>query len=200
MVVRGQFARIARGAAVTAVVLLAGCVTTVPQRPLPPPAPPARVAPPDTTVYAAPTRGQTPQQQDRDHYECAQWATQQTGFDPSRPLPAPAQPGRIRVVPSGPAPGSGVLAGAATGAIIGAAVSNPWHQGPGALIGMVAGAMLGGAAETAQNNQAQQVAAQANAEAASSAQYARDANVDAQAANYRRALGACLDARGYSVR
>jgi len=185
-------------AAVAVAVLLAGCATTVPQRPLPPPPPP--VAPPDTTVYAAPTRGQTPEQQDRDRYECSQWATQQTGFDPSRPLPAPVQPGRIRVVPGGPAPGSGVLAGAATGAIVGAAVSNPWHQGPGALVGLVAGAVLGGAVESAQNQSAQNAAAQANAQAQQNAQYARDVNVEAQANSYRRAMSACLDARGYSVR
>ena len=193
-----KFARVTLCASMVAAALLAGCATTVPQRQLPPPPPP--VAPPDTTVYAAPTRGQTQDQQDRDKYECSQWATQQTGFDPSRPLPPPAQPGRIRVVPGGPPPGSGVLAGAATGAIIGAAVSNPWHQGPGALVGMVAGAVLGGAVESAQNDHAQAAAAQANADAQQRAQYSRDANVEAQAANYRRAMGACLDARGYSVR
>lgn len=182
---------------VVVVVLLAGCATTVPQRPLPPPPPP--VAPPDVTVYAAPTRGQTPEQQDRDRYECATWATQQTGFDPSRPLPPPAAP-RMRAVPMAPAPGSGVVAGAATGAIVGAAVSNPWHQGPGALIGLAAGAVLGGVVENAQTTQAQNAAAQINADSAAHAQYTRDARVDAQAANYRRAMSACLDARGYSVR
>lgn len=177
-------------------VALAGCATTVPQYPLPPP---VRVAPPDVTVFAAPTRGQTPEQLDRDRYECGQWATQQTGFDPSRPLPAAPQP-RQRYVVAGPAPGSGVVAGAATGAIVGAAVSNPWHAGQGALVGLAAGALLGAAVESAQTQQAQQIAAQANAQANQNVQYVHDANLDAQAANYRRAMSACLDARGYSVR
>lgn len=199
MRLRGSRSSISRWASVIGVALLAGCATTVPQRPLPPP-PPRVVAPPDTSVYAAPARGQTPEQQDRDRYECSQWATQQSGFDPSRPLPAAPQPGRIRVVPAGPAPGSGVVAGAATGAIVGAAVSNPWNQGPGALIGLVAGAVLGGAVESAQADHARAQAAQINAAAESQASAARDAGVAAQAANYRRAMSACLDARGYSVR
>ena len=32
-----------------------------------------------------PSKGQTPEQQGRDAYECNQWAVSQTGFDPSRP-------------------------------------------------------------------------------------------------------------------
>ena len=59
--------------------LLAGCVVQ------PPPRPVQRVhteaPPPSADVYAYPLHGQAPQQQDRDHYECSQWATQQTGFD-----------------------------------------------------------------------------------------------------------------------
>ncbi len=45
------------------------------------PAPPA----PMTQVYFYPTKaGQTTEQQSRDHYECYNWAVQQTGFDPSQ--------------------------------------------------------------------------------------------------------------------
>ena len=39
--------------------------------------------PPETNVYFYPVRGQSPEQQDRDKYECNTWAVQQSGFDPS---------------------------------------------------------------------------------------------------------------------
>ena len=182
--------------ALVATGLLAACATQVPQYPLPPP---LRTAPPDTTVFAAPNRDQTAEQLDRDRYDCAQWATQQTGFDPSRPLPRPPQRSS-RVVVAGPAPGSGVALGAASGAVIGAAVSNPWNSGPGALLGMATGAIIGGAVENSQRQQAEQIAAQATAANDGNARYVRDPAVEAQAANYRRAMSACLDARGYSVR
>ncbi len=189
---------ILRGGAVATMTLMAsGCVTTVPQHRLPPP--PSPLVMPDTTVYAAPARGQTPEQLDRDKYECAQWATQQTGFDPSRPPPPPPPVG-MRAVPVGPAPGSGVVTGAATGALVGAAVANPWNPGPSTLVGLVAGAVLGGAVESAQNDRAHAAAAQANAQAAQNAQNLRDGNLAVQAINYRRALSACLDGRGYTVR
>jgi len=108
--------------------VLVGCATTPPpeQRPAPPPPPPRGVvyqqpAPPpvNANVYAYPMRGQPPEQQDRDHYECSIWATQQTGFDPSAPGVPPQQ--QVRIV-SGPPPGSGTAAGAVTGAILGAVI------------------------------------------------------------------------------
>ena len=59
-------------------VVLAACVAAPPQRVVvqgPP-------APPPIVVY--PANGQSPQQLDRDRYECHLWAVQQSGFDPSR--------------------------------------------------------------------------------------------------------------------
>src|ERR1700752_467771 len=124
------------GAAVASLAgFLAGCVEQPPQRPArvyqpaPPPPPP-----PSSEVYAYPLHGQNAQQQDRDHYECSLWATQQTGFDPSAPGVPPHE--RVRVV-SGPPPGTGTAVGAVTGAIIGAAISRPWEAATGALAGAV---------------------------------------------------------------
>ena len=39
---------------------------------------------PITQVYFYPKAGQSTEQQSRDHYECYNWAMQQTGFDPSQ--------------------------------------------------------------------------------------------------------------------
>jgi hypothetical protein len=144
------------------------------------------------TVYAYPQQGQSPEQQDRDHYECSTWATQQTGFNPSAPNVPPHD--RVQVV-GGPPPGAGVAVGAVTGGIIGAAVSNPRNAGAGLLIGALIGGALGAGAEANADAQAQ-AAANANLDAR---QQAQAAQIERRASDYRRALSACLEGRGYGV-
>jgi hypothetical protein len=153
--------------------------------------------PPRRTVVAAepvpsrimvyPAQGQTPEQLERDRYECHVWAVQQTGFDPSRPGLPPGE--RVMVEPANP-PGSGTAVGAIAGAILGAALAGPRDAGFGAVFGGVTGAAIGSASDA--NAQAQANAAQARADQ----NYARG---EAAASNYRRAISACLDARGYKT-
>ncbi len=176
-------------AAATAALVLSGCVAPPPPRPVyeaPPPPPPV------VTVYAYPLHGQTPQQQDRDHYECSQWATQQTGFDPS----APGVPPHDRVlVASGPPPGTNTAIGAVAGAILGAVIAPRWQAAPAAIAGAVVGGAIGStadAANAATNAQNARAVAVANQQATAAEEH--------NASNYRRALSACLDARGYSVK
>src|SRR5690242_3238312 len=67
--------------------------------------------------FVYPARGQSAQQQQKDEFECHQWAIQQTGFDPSNPRQASAPP----PPPSGsaePEAGSGAR-GAVKGAVVG---------------------------------------------------------------------------------
>lgn len=181
----GRCLRLGAGALCAAV--LAACVAEPPPRPLPPPPPP----PINTTVYAYPLHGQSPEQLDRDRYECYVWAKNQTGFDPSAPnLPAQA---RVQVV-GGPPPGTGTAVGAVSGAVIGAAVASPWQRGFGALAGALIGGAIGSSADAAQQARQQQAAQQAYA--MNSAQLAQ---LEHQAADYRRAMSACLEGRGYSV-
>jgi hypothetical protein len=154
--------------------------------------PPPTVAPlPDTRVYVYPTAGQDAAQLDRDRYECHVWSVRQSGFDPSVAQAAPHQ--RVEVVAM-PPPGTGTVAGAATGAIIGAAVSSPYQTGGGALIGAAAGAILGAASDSARAQQAAETQQRINA-----ANDQRDYGLDQLASNYRRALSACLQGRGYTV-
>lgn len=166
---------------------LAGCETAPPPRPAPPPVAYAG-PPPNTTVFAYPQNGQSADQQSRDRYECSLWAVHQTGFDPS----APNVPPEYRVVASGPPPGTGTAIGAIAGAVIGAAISPGWDRGAGAVFGGLTGAMIGSAsdAQRAQQNE-MEMTAQEQQQAAAMAQKASD---------YRRALSACLEGRGYSVR
>jgi hypothetical protein len=171
--------------------VLAACAAPPPRRVVvrdevaPPP------APPPARIIVYPAHGQTADQLERDRYECNTWAVKETGFDPS--LPGVPQSGRVVVQPA-VAPGSGTAVGAIAGAILGAAVAGPRNAGGGAIVGAIAGGAVGTASE-----------ANANAEAAY-----EQSRVDQQAdradraaavgaASYRRAMGACLEARGYTT-
>jgi hypothetical protein len=166
-------------------VLLGGCAPPVyTVRPSAAPPPP----PPSVELYFYPTKGQSKQQQDRDRYECYLWAVKQTGYDPGQAM-APHQ--RVEVVPATP-PGANVAAGAATGAVVGSILSGPRDQGQGLVFGAIAGAMLGAASEQAQQEQAARMSDRYNER-----DYAR---VEEQARNYRRAMTACLEGRGYTVK
>jgi hypothetical protein len=161
--------------------LLVACVAPPPRRTVVASEP----VPPAIMVY--PAQGQSPDQLERDRYECHVWAVQQTGFDPSRPGLPPGQ--RVVVEPANP-PGAGTAVGAIAGAILGAALAGPRDAGFGAVFGGVTGAAIGASSDV--NAQAQ-----ANAEQARLDQ--RYARGEAAASNYRRAISACLDARGYKT-
>src|SRR5271156_6495201 len=107
--------RLAVPAAVT--VLLAACAT-------PPPRAVAVPAPPPQRVFVYPANGQSPQQTDRDRYECHVWAVQQTGVDPSLPNANPYE--RVVVQPAVP-PGAGTATGAIAGGILGAIIGGAAH-------------------------------------------------------------------------
>ena len=73
-------------------------------------------------VFVYPKQGQSQERFRQDQYECHNWATSQTGVDPSRPAtasapapPPPASGGAVRGGARGAAIGAGV--GAATGLI-----------------------------------------------------------------------------------
>jgi len=146
---------------------------------------------PDTQILFYPASGQSPEQQARDRYECYQWASNQTGFDPSELSLAPHQ--RVDVVSAVPA-AHDTVAGAITGAILGAASSSPRHAGGGALIGAVAGAAFGAASDSARQQEAERVQRRYDAREGQ-----RQANIDERASNYRRAMTACIEGRGYTV-
>jgi hypothetical protein len=157
---------------------------------------PEESPPPDTNVYFYPAAGRTiaAEQQDRDRYECNSWAVQKTGFDPSLPNVPPHQ--RVRVVAGGPPAGADVAAGAVTGAVVGAAVSNPWHAGRGAVLGTIAGAAIGAIADAERSAETTRIEDAENARIHD----AQAATFERRATDYRRAMMACLEGRGYSVR
>ena len=168
---------------------LAACATQPTARVVPEDEPPPL---PPTQVYFYPLHDQTAEQQDRDRYQCYLWAKKQTGFDPSAPQLAPHQ--RLQVIPE-PAPGHDTAVGAVTGAIIGSMITGPHDSGGGAIAGAVTGAMIGAASDTARQQEAERV--QSHYDRLSAQRYAE---LERQAHEYRRAMTACLEGRGYSVR
>jgi Glycine zipper 2TM domain len=155
----------------------------------PPPPPPPPVS---TEVFVYPSSGQSADRLSRDRYECYLWSVKQTGFDPSQPHLAPHQ--RVQVVPMPPS-GTDTVAGAATGAVLGAVIASPHNAAAGAIGGAIVGGALGAASDASREAQAKQV--QERYDRRNSAQSAR---IEEQASNYRRALTACLEGRGYTVK
>ena len=137
-------------------------------------------------MYIYPSKGQSPQQQDKDRYECHTWAVQQTGFDPSRANPGnpnyldpqAAQPSQRHVVRGA---GRGAALGAVGGAIAGDA-------GKGAA----AGAAMGGVSGVFKRRDERQQQAVSQQQQQAQAQAS-------QINSYQRALAACLQGRGYNV-
>ena len=170
----------AAGLCLVASLSLTACVT-------PPPRTVAVPAPPPQKIFVYPSNGQSAEQTERDRYECHVWAVQQTGVDPSRADASPYE--RVVVQPANP-PGSGTAVGAIGGAILGAIIGGPRNAGAGLLIGGATGAIIGTAADASASQQAHQTQAQINASIASG---------HARADSYRRALGACLQGRGYTI-
>ena len=151
-----------------------------------------RAPPATTTIYFYPAQGQSKARQDRDQYDCYKWAVQQSGFDPGQAQLAPHQ--RVLVTPTSP-PGTDAAAGAVGGAIIGSMVSPRHDRGFGLVFGAITGAILGAASDDARQQQAAQVQQQYDARDAQ-----RYAGLEKQARDYQRAMTACLEGRGYTVR
>jgi len=131
-------------------------------------------------VYVYPKQGQSQDAFQKDQYECHNWATQQTGFNPAAPPQAAAAP-----PPQQGTAVRGAARGAAVGAVGGAIAGD---AGKGAAVG----AAVGGTATVMRNNRANRDAAAANQQA--------QAQQQAAYGNYEKAYATCLSGRGYSVK
>jgi outer membrane lipoprotein SlyB len=145
-----------------------------------------------TQIYFYPNQGQSTEQQSRDHYKCYNWAVDQTGFDPSVSSIVPDQ--RVRVVPM-PPPGQDTIAMSIAGAVLGALIGGHHHAGQGALIGAASGAMVGAISDVSRAESARQME-----EAYNNHDQARDVHREKKALEFRRAMSACLEGRGYTVK
>ncbi len=144
-----------------------------------------------TQIYFYPNKNQSTEQQSRDHYACYNWAMDQTSFDPSVSSIAPPQ--RVRVVPM-PPPGHDTVSMTIAGAVLGALIGGSRHAGGGALIGAASGAMMGAVSDASRAEAARQME-----EAYQNRYQARDLRKEKKALQFRRAMSACLEGRGYTV-
>lgn len=135
-----------------------------------------------TGAVIYPAKGQSVKQQDKDKYQCYDWARGQTGVDPAQSAQAASasQPKQSGV------PAGGMIRGAAVGAAIGELAHN--DAGRGAAVGALGGVM--------RERVRQRQAAQAKQQQAAQQQAVRGQ----QQAGYERAFGACMEARGYVVK
>ena len=183
---------------------LSGCVVAPrydspdgPRYRRPPPAQAQAPAPAPAPMYFYPMRNQSEAQQERDRYECYRWAVHQSGIDPGM-TPITGQPAASAASraaepdgrdPRDPRDGRSVVAGAATGAVAGAVLSGSRHSGQGAVMGAIFGALMGAAVEESRARTVEQQ------QAARTPPPRPNTGLD----NFRRAMSACMDARGYRV-
>lgn len=140
-------------------------------------------------MYIYPAQGQTPEQQKADEDACTEWAESQTGLTLQAGNVDTQAAGQAAEQQAAQATQGAAVAGAARGAVAGVAIGAiAGDAGKGAAIGAVAGGIAGRRAKKhAEAAAGQQGAAQAQAQA--------DANID----TFKKAAGACLQGRGYTV-
>jgi hypothetical protein len=184
-----------------AIVLLAvasvgSAQTAAPAAQTPAPAPAATTSQPPPKpatlgLFVYPGKGQDAAKQGQDENECYLWARGQTGIDPAAPPTQAAAPeaqkgGAVR----------GAARGAARGAVVGEVADNRTigdeghlDAGEGAAAGAAVGAAKGRRAQKKAEKQAQ-----------AQAQQAAQAEDTQKKETFKKAWGACLEGRGYSVK
>jgi len=139
-------------------------------------------------LFVYPAKGQTKDQQTLDEKACSDWAVSQ-GADASKQADVAAS-GQAAKAQAAEATTGAAVVGAAKGAAGGAAIGAiAGDAGKGAAIGAVAGAMGGRRAKKQAEAQAQK---QGEAQAAAYNQQQIDA--------YKKAVSACLEGKGYTVK
>jgi uncharacterized protein YcfJ len=146
-----------------------------------PPIPPAPMRPPAMGLFVYPGSGQDTAKQAQDENLCYAWARQQTGIDPTVAAP-PVEAAEVQRGDTVKGAAGGAVVGTAVGAIVG-------ETGEGAAVGAVAGAAKGRRERKKKKKEAEVQAQQATQ------------NQETQRKDtFKKAWGACLEGRGYSVK
>jgi len=135
----------------------------------------------ELTIY--PAEDQSAEQQEKDKFECYQWAKNDSGFDPM------AVPKATTPAPKAEKKKGGAVKGAAAGAVAGKVLGSSSKTTKRSA---VAGGLIGGVSQSSKNAKAEQK--QKDWEQKETANYANNRN------NYNRAYSACLEGRGYTVK
>lgn len=156
----------------------------------------------DEKLFVFPADGQTPDQQKQDEYECYRWASGQTGFDPvlAAQQPAPSTSDDSQAASSetkGNSTGKAIVRGAAAGAVVAEVTGGEADDGAG--YGAAAGLLKSRRNKKQQEKEATQKKAQAEQQAKAKAE-AEAAALTAKRDEYKRAITACLEGKGYTVK
>lgn len=136
-----------------------------------------------------PAKGQTPEQMEKDKYDCYTWAKKETGFDPMQAQPIAQAPAAQPQGPQGERV-RGAARGAALGAVVGGIAND--DAGKGAAAGAAAGTMVGGMKiRQKRRNQAQAQQQQVQQQ---------NTAMDEKRSTYNRAYSACMEGKGYTVK
>ena len=137
-----------------------------------------------------PAGGQSPEQQKADEDACTEWAEAQTGLRLQAGTVNTDSAAQAAQQQAAAATQGAAVAGAARGAVAGVAIGAiTGDAGTGAAVGAVAGAMRGRRAK-------RRVEAQAAQQGAAQAEAQNQEAID----TFKRAVGACLEGRGYTIR
>jgi hypothetical protein len=141
-------------------------------------------------IIVFPAKGQTPDQQDADERECLIWGADQLGINPNAPPVDAKAAGQQAKAKTDSATAGVAVKGAAKGAAIGAVFGSiSGNAGAGAAYGATAGVLGGRKAR-------KQAGKQADAAAQQKVAAERQAKIDA----LKKAMTACLEPKGYTVK
>jgi len=140
-------------------------------------------------IVVFPAKGQKPEQQDKEEYECLMWGAEQAGIKPGEPAPDAKAAGDAAAAKMDSAATGAAVKGAAKGAALGAMTGAIWGDaGEGAAVGAIGGAVAGRRAK-------KQAKANAKAQAEQQVNAETQKKIDA----VKKGMGACLTSKGYTV-
>lgn len=149
-------------------------------------------------LHAYPGRGQLAAQQEKDERECYRWAVRDSGFDPQaaageQPPVSEPPPARQDAPSTAGGAAKGAVAGAAAGALIGAIAGD---TGKGAGVGAATGLLGGVLVAKHKQKEAQQEADREQ----ESQRAATKAETQQKLDGFKKAYGACMEAKSYVVK
>ncbi|GLS24839.1 glycine zipper family protein [Marinibactrum halimedae] len=160
-----------------------------------------------TRLFIYPSEGQSPEQLEKDRYDCYQWAKKNSDIDPLALKKPKSGPVKVAIADN---PNKGnTIAGTIIGAVIGAAIGSQMeyrhgrHSHNQTFEGAIAGAGIGtliGATSEAQGHKDNVNVAKAQAHHKAAQQAEENKLYKEQLIHYNRVFSACMEARNYSVK
>ena len=141
-------------------------------------------------IVVFPAKEQTPEVQEAEEIACLQWSADELGIKPNTPAPDANSAGEAAAAKTDSVTKGAAVKGAAKGAAVGAIIGSiSGDAGKGAAYGAAGGALVGRRARKGASTQAE-------AEAQKKVEAEQKAKMD----GLRKAMTACLESKGYTVK